>query len=386
MTCLPNDIFRSWRDGAWARRMSSLLRVAIVALLISASAAGVPPTPDGAVPATAAATSATARDAARTPAVVTVGFTVRDMDASLRFFEDVLEFRKITDTELAGTAYEHLQGVFGARARVCVLRLGDERLELTQYLAPEGRAVPKDSRSNDRWFQHIAIITSDMDAAYERLRAHHVRHASSGPQRLPDWNANVAGISAFYFKDPDGHVLEVLSFPPDKGLAKWHTRAKSGALFLGIDHTAIVVRDTDASLAFYRDVLGMHVTGASENYGTEQEHLNNVFGARLRITSLRLPADADRPDGAGPAIELLEYLSPSGGRPFPADTRACDLWHWQTTIRAEAIDSLADEARRAGGAWISPGVVQCDDGRLGIEAGCLLRDPDGHAIRVVTMP
>ena len=50
---------------------------------------------------------------------------------------------------------------------------------------------------------------------------------------------------------------------------------------------AIVVADTDVSLAFYRDALGMRVAGSSENYGSEQEHLNNIFGARLRITALR---------------------------------------------------------------------------------------------------
>ena len=142
-----------------------------------------------------------------------------------------------------------------------------------------------DSRSNDRWFQHIAIIVSDMDKAYAWLRQNKVEHASSGPQRLPDWNKNAGGIWAFYFKDPDGHPVEVLQFPPDKGPAKWHR--PTDKLFLGIDHTAIVVSDTDASLRFYRDLLGMQVAGESENYGTEQEHLNNVFGAHLRITALR---------------------------------------------------------------------------------------------------
>ena len=63
--------------------------------------------------------------------------------------------------------------------------------------------------------------------------------------------------------------------------------AKKEKLFLGIDHTAIVVGNTEASLKFYRDALGLQIAGTSENYGTEQEHLNNVFGARLRITSLR---------------------------------------------------------------------------------------------------
>src|SRR5437762_2244364 len=152
----------------------------------------------------------------------------------------------------------------------------------------------------------IAITVTDMDKAYARLRQAKVQHASSGPQRLPDWNKNAAGISAFYFKDPDEHPVEVLQFPPDKGAEKWHR--PNGKLFLGIDHTAIVVWDTEASLKFYRDLLGMRGAGESENYGTEQEHLNNVFGAHLRITALRANSE--------PGIELLEYGAPRDGGPF----------------------------------------------------------------------
>jgi len=258
--------------------------------------------------------------------------------------------------------------------RVCRIRLGDEELELTDYLAPEGRPVPADSRSNDRWFQHVAIITGDMARAYAWLREHHVRHASSGPQRLPDWNPAAGGIEAFYFKDPDGHVLEVLAFPPGKGDPRWHR--DTGELFMGIDHTAIVVADTEASLDFYRG-LGLAIAGTSENWGTEQEHLNNVFGARLRITTLRFGG----PD-AGPAIELLEYLAPGDGRPYPADARAADLVHWQTTVLAAGDQ----DPRLPGATWVSPGVVRLPDDRLGFTSGSLLRDPDGHAVRLVSGP
>ena len=188
-----------------------------------------------------------------------IGITVSDMDRAVDFYSKVLTFEKVSDTEVAGEDYERLEGVFGLRIRVVRMRLGDEFIELTEYLAPKGRPIPVDSRSNDRWFQHIAIIVSDMDKAYALLRRNKVEHASSGPQRLPDWNKNAAGISAFYFKDPDGHPVEVLQFPPDKGLEKWHL--PTDKLFLGIDHTAIVVWDTDASIQFYRDLLGMHGPG-----------------------------------------------------------------------------------------------------------------------------
>src|SRR5437762_7188624 len=255
-------------------------------------------------------------------AVDAVNMTVYDMDRAVNFYSGVLSFQKVSDTEVAGENYEHLEGIFGVRMRVVRLRLGDEFIELAEYLAPKGRPIAVDARSNDRSFQHIAIIVSDMDKAYRWLRQNKVEHASTGPQRLPDWNKNAAGIWAFYFKDPDGHPLEILQFPPDKGLDKWHR--PSDKMFLGIDHTAIVVGDSNSSLKFYRDVLGMRVAGVSENYGTEQEHLNNVYGARLRITSLRA--------ASGPGIELLEYIAPQDGRPFPSDERSNDIVHRQTIV------------------------------------------------------
>ena len=299
-----------------------------------------------------------------------VGMTVSDMDRSVEFYTRVLLFEKVSDVEIAGDEYEHLEGLFGLRMRVVRMQLGNEAIVLTEYLAPRGRAVPDDSRSNDRWFQHIAIIVSDMDRAYRRLRQNKVQHASSGPQRLPDWNPNAAGIRAFYFKDPDGHALEILWFPPGKGDPRWHQG--SDKLFLGIDHTAIVVADTDTSLRFYRDVLGFRVVGESENYGTEQEHLNNVFAAHLRISSLRA--------ASGPGIEFLQYLAPSDGRLYPADSRANDIIHWQTRLAASDMDSAAQRLRAASTIFVSHGVVATQDGKLGFRRGLLLRDPDGHAI------
>ena len=319
-----------------------------------------------------AAAPARAQGPAAVVAVGAIGFTVSDLDRAVEFYTGVLEFRKISETEVAGEGFERLRGVFGARARVALLQLGDEQLELTEYLAPEGSRFPELSRGNDLWFQHVAIIVSDMDRAYARLREHRVRHASTGPQRIPDWNRAAAGIRAFYFRDPDGHFLEILSFPRGKGPARWQDQSW---LFLGIDHTAITVSDTEKSLAFYRDRLGFTVAGESENHGPEQEHLNNVFGARLRITSVRA--------ARGPAIEFLEYLAPRDGRPYPADARANDLVHWQTRLETRGLAGVERALRAARVRFVSPGAVTLPDGGLGFRSGLLVRDPDGHAMEVV---
>ena len=305
--------------------------------------------------------------------VESVGMTVADADRSIDFYSKVLFFQKVSDVELQGSDYEHLEGVFGLRMRVVQMRLGDELIELTEYLAPKGRPIAADSRSNDRWFQHIAIITADMERAYAWLRQNRVQHASSGPQTLPDYIRSAAGIRAFYFADPDGHPLEVLEFPPDKGDPKWHRASEN--LFLGIDHTAIVVADTSASLQFYRDVLGFRVAGESENYGPEQEHLNNVFGARLRITSLR--------SLQGPGIELLEYLAPSGGRAMPEEERANDLVHHQTRLVTDDIDALWTALQQRHYRLISSGIAMLPKAEIGFHLGLIIRDPDGHPIELV---
>lgn len=320
----------------------------------------------------ALAAAAPAALAAPAPRVESVGMTVSDLDRAVAFYTRVLAFEKISEVELAGEEIERLQGVFGARMRVARLRLGDEVLELTEYLAPRGRPVPPDSRSQDRWFQHVAVIVRDMDQAYAWLRRHRVEHASPGPQRLPDWNPSAGGIRAFYFRDPDGHPLEILQFPAGKGDSRWHRPAER--LFLGIDHTAIAVQDTETSLRLHRDALGLRIAGESENHGPEQERLNNVFGARLRITTLR--------GAAGPGIELLEYLAPRDGRPMPADARANDVFHWQVRLVDRQVEAAA-RLRAGGGRLVSPGVVTLPDRSLGFGRGLLARDPDGHAVQVV---
>ena len=270
-----------------------------------------------------------------------------------------MSFEKITDVEVYGSEYEKLQGLFGLRMRVVRLKLGEEMIELTQYLAPEGRPIPPDWRSHDHGFQHIAIVVSDMDKAYQQLRSHKVRHASTAPQTIPVTNKAAAGIRAFYFKDPDGHNLEIIYFPPGKGDPRW--QRNNDKLFLGIDHSAIVVSNTPNSLKYYRDLLGMKLAGESLNYGTEQEHLNNVAGARLHISGLRA--------AAGPGIELLEYLAPRDGRPAPSDTRANDLWHWQTTLTTDNAANAAQKLRQAKRRVVSPSMANLPENTLRLRKG-----------------
>jgi hypothetical protein len=57
--------------------------------------------------------------------VESVGMTVSDLDRAVDFYTRVLGFEKLSEVEVAGEAYEQLQGVFGLRMRVARLRLGE---------------------------------------------------------------------------------------------------------------------------------------------------------------------------------------------------------------------------------------------------------------------
>ena len=102
----------------------------------------------------------------RVERVESIGMTVADLDRAVAFFTDVLTFEKVAETKLSGDEFGKLQGLSSPKARAARLKLGDEFIELTEYESPKGRAFPEDSRSNDRWFQHVAIIVSDMEKAH----------------------------------------------------------------------------------------------------------------------------------------------------------------------------------------------------------------------------
>jgi catechol 2,3-dioxygenase-like lactoylglutathione lyase family enzyme len=304
-----------------------------------------------------------------------ISMTVSDMDREVDFYSNVLSFRKVSDIEIEGSEYEKLLGVPHLRIRVVRMQLGNEFINLFQYITPlDSKPIPVDSRSNDLWFQHFAIVVSDMDKAYERLRKYKVTQISSSPQTIPKSNKPAAGIRALKFKDPDGHPLELLWFPHDKGNARWHH--PNDKLFQGIDHTAIAVSDTDASLKFYRDLLGIKVVGGSLNTGTEQENLDNLPSARVRITALRSSMN-------GPGIEFLEYEMPSNGRSIPSDVKASDIMNWQTILIVDKIETVGKWLRENDARFISDEVSILPDNKLGFTKAIKVLDPDGHVILIV---
>jgi catechol 2,3-dioxygenase-like lactoylglutathione lyase family enzyme len=225
------------------------------------------------------------------------GLTTPNAHQLSEFYQKVFDFRLLGTERRSGAEFERLMGAEGG-ASVVTLGLGDEVIELLQFDRP-GRLYPKHAISSDLCFQHFAIVVADINAAYQRLvsAAGWMAISIDGPQQLP---ASSGGVTAFKFRDPDGHPLELLAFPDGRIPRYWQSRSQS-SVFLGIDHSAISVVDGAASIEFYRG-LGFRVAAHSFNSGPEQERLDAVSHAQVEVTALE-------PEQTTPHVELLCYRS-----------------------------------------------------------------------------
>src|SRR6516225_5437997 len=153
-----------------------------------------------------------------------IGFTVADADRETTFFTKVLSFEKVSDFRIIGSEYDKMEGVFNTNMRIVHLKLGEQVVELTQYISPPtGRPIPVPSYSNDKWFEHMAIVVRDMDAAYKILQENNVQQISANPITIPESNPGAAGIKAVKYRDPEGHDLELIYFPAGKADPAWQT-------------------------------------------------------------------------------------------------------------------------------------------------------------------
>jgi catechol 2,3-dioxygenase-like lactoylglutathione lyase family enzyme len=291
--------------------------------------------------------------------------TVSDLDRAESFYRDGLGFETVGRADVGGDGFAHLVGLRDGRAKTLTMRLGREEVTFVEY-ERTGKPYPADSRSPDLWFQHFAIVVSDMDKAYAQLqRVGYSPISDAGPVTLPPANGSVR---AFKFRDPDGHPLELLYFPPGQGRPVW--AGAGDRVFLGIDHSAIGVADTARSEGFYEKLLGMAAAYRSVNRGPTQESLDGTFGAIVQITGLRPPAST------GPGVEFLEYRTPATGRPGPVDAQSNDIDHVELAFKVDDLDGLVAKLRDARAPFVSPDAVKLGEGAR----AAMVRDPDGHAI------
>lgn len=297
-----------------------------------------------------------------------VGRTVADLPAAIAFYRDALGFALVDEIRAAGRDEERL---FGAGpARRAWLALGAQRLQLVAFDAP-GRPMPADGSCADLWFQHIAVVSMRIEAAWRRLSGHATTPITRDtPQHLP---AGAGGVTAFKFRDPEGHPVELIHFPggwrPGPG-APVEARFDTGRITAGMDHSAISVADADRSVAFYTDVLHLRATGRQINRGIEQARLDDLCEPLVDVVAL-VPTQR-----ATPHVELLGYRNPRGRSAAPA--RVSDLVSDRLIFGVRGLPTLLAAIGEAGGAMCLPGSVSLAGGGY----AALVRDPDGHLLEL----
>jgi catechol 2,3-dioxygenase-like lactoylglutathione lyase family enzyme len=226
------------------------------------------------------------------------GLVTPDAPRLSRFYQAALGFRLLAAERRSEPGFARSLGSDGDAQRI-IIGLGRESVELLQFDRP-GRPYPDARLASDICFQHFAIVATDMTLAYQRLcsAGGWTAISTDGPQRLP---LSSGGVTAFKFRDPDGHPLELLAFPDGKLPPRWQDRVTGDDLALGIDHSAISVADSARSIAFY-EALGLRVTARSLNSGCEQARLDGVSDPQVEVTALA-------PHCATPHVELLCYRS-----------------------------------------------------------------------------
>lgn len=253
--------------------------------------------------------------------------TTADAHELSGFYERAFGCR-IIETELVGGAdFERLMDVQGGAAKTAIA-LGEQVIELLEFERP-GRPYPQQSTASDLIFQHFAIVVSDMAQAYARLCAtpHWTPISNGGPQKLPRTSG---GVTAFKFRDPEGHPLELLGFPANSVPAVWQTPRR--ALCLGIDHSAMSVRDVDTSVEFYED-FGFAVTSRSVNEGSAQQNLDGMLDVRTEVVALAINCST-------PHLEFLCY--PPTVSSSPAQLRNNDVAATRVILAGAAQRCLLD--------------------------------------------
>ena len=297
--------------------------------------------------------------------LLSVSITVADLAGTAAFYRDWLGLDVGPEQSLGDPAWADLLGLEpDSTARAVDIMVGGHAIKLVAF-DPLGQPYPAMRASNDQWFEHVALVAGDMTAAWERLEGGTPGEVTIGaPVLLPP---NTGSVTAFKFRDPEGHPLELISFPKDVGAPVWHQTPGSG--ILGYDHTAISVMDMERSVDFYTGLLGFHIGGRSLNQGSEQDRLDELPACEVDVVALQ-PSEV-----ATPHVELLHYRTPPG-RTLTAPVNANDVAAARQVHQVDDLETLAKRLKEADVPIVSSGIVTLKAGGRAAS----VRDPDGHMI------
>jgi catechol 2,3-dioxygenase-like lactoylglutathione lyase family enzyme len=311
---------------------------------------------------------APAPPAALEPAPVkgaTTGFmhaihATNNVETTLAFYRDVFGL----DTKVvpfANPGVPLLTNSPGVRLRVAMLRVPGQgfNFELTEFTNTDRRGARP--RLTDPGAPHMKFLVRDIDVvvAAARKRGAEIITRSGAPVSMPD-----GATQRIFMRDPDGYIVEAIRFPapPD---------APTGNVIGSI--MGLTVGSMDASMAFWRDMLGWEFSEPST--WSNAPHIADLMalpdGAEVRPVRAIVPGSTAR-------IEMIEFRGVTG---TPFDLRVPDPGASGMAIRVARIQELLPKLKAAGVRVISKdgALVEWDAKTRNV----FVKDPNGLLIELV---
>jgi catechol 2,3-dioxygenase-like lactoylglutathione lyase family enzyme len=142
-----------------------------------------------------------------------------------------------------------------------------------------------------------------------------------------------------------------------------------------LNHVSITVADMDRSLSFWRDLVGLELSGRGTIAAPHLDAIIGFDGLRLEWAELAIPG--------GGMLELFRYLEPVGDE---VRSRACDPGSTHLCFEVDDLDGLVDRLRAAGVPMRSVQPVTIPSGDWAGWRDIYVGDPDGVTIELSAAP
>jgi len=129
-----------------------------------------------------------------------IGLTVKSLEASLRFYCDVVGMTVETNFALENGGFAKLTRNPAAAIKGAYVMAGTFRLQLLEYIAGGGTA--QSIHHNNAGSPHMSFGVPDVEMKFREVQA------MAWPKIISDIVEVIPGFRSFYVEDPDGVPVE----------------------------------------------------------------------------------------------------------------------------------------------------------------------------------
>ena len=307
-----------------------------------------------------------AQTAANTPVTGMQNFihSVANIEKSAAFYHDVfgLELNGELRPPNGNPMVLGLVSAQGAQFRAAVMKIPGAAfsLELTEFTG-----IPTHPAKPNHWdpgAADLALRVRDVDAAFAALKkaGAPIISLSGAPVKI---GPPAGKIRSVFTRDPDGYILEVIQADPIAADAP--TGLVVGA------NMGLTVGDTEKTLAFYRDLLGMEIK-AGAAFGGNPAILDMVGapGGQVKQSAGTVPGSTAR-------LEFYEFRDVAR---TPFRLRIPDPGSPALSLRVNDLDALVKRVKAAGIRIITTGGEPVN---MGASRNVFVEDPNGVAVELI---